>query len=797
MVTDGQVRKLWRLLDGGGSLAASARRTGMDEKTARSYRDDERLPSHRNTKREYRTRVDPFADVWPEVQQRLKAEPKLQAVTLFSWLQDRYPGQFLDSTRRTFERRVRLWRSTHGPNKTVTFPQEHHPGRIAASDFTVMNSIGVKIAKSQFDHTLFHCVLTYSNAESVSLCFSESFEALSEGVQKAFWEFGGVPQLHRTDSLTAAVKNHSTKKELTSRYQALMEHYRVETQQTNARCPNENGDVESSNGHIKNAIDQALMLRGSRDFESREDYMTFVEQVVAKRNQARADRFEVEQQQLVPLPDHKIDNHETLTDIRVRNSSTIQVRRNCYSVPSRLIGEEVDVTIHAEWIDVSHHGNPVQRMPRLTGIGGSAINYRHVIDSLLRKPGAFENYKYREDMFPTSHFRIAYDMLCEAHSAKVAVRKYLKILALAARESQDAVQDALRLASGAGEPIDVDRVLASVEQAMHIPPATDVDIEPPNLSDFDSLLEHPDMESPCYEPISKDQQQATSFVASEDQGASEESGTGHDEPVASVDRTVSLPSSAELSGPLPGSGRSSGCGAAQSSAVPYGTDDAGVRSQASGADQTFDDSLASSGGQDVGDVPLRPPSADGDASVGDSARRVVPGPSRELADFRQAGSGQESCAVRVGRTVDAAGPEHDVYDVQLVGSTVACRQAGSAVAEVDQAALDLRWSVDRRPGLRAAEPRGDGGAIHAVSGTLRARQRASDEQPCVQQMGPNLQGRDDHSGGDRSFGPPQCDHRAQRAELPSGNRQEEEITWTVGGSFELIPNFVIGNSNCR
>ena len=263
MITDGQARNLRRLLDGGKSLAASARMTGMDEKTARSYRDDNRLPSHRKTKRDYRTRVDPFAEVWPEVQQRLETEPKLQAVTLFSWLQDGYPGQFLDSTRRTFERRVRLWRSTHGPNKTVTFPQEHHPGHIAASDFTVMNSLGVKIAGSQFDHTLFHCVLTYSNVESVSLCFSESFEALSEGVQKAFWEFGGVPQLHRTDSLSAAVNNHSTKKQLTSRYQALMEHYHVESQQTNARCPNENGDVESSNGHIKNTIDQALMLRGS------------------------------------------------------------------------------------------------------------------------------------------------------------------------------------------------------------------------------------------------------------------------------------------------------------------------------------------------------------------------------------------------------------------------------------------------------------------------------------------------------------------------------------------------------
>jgi transposase len=751
MVTDGQVRKLRGLLDQGRSLAASARMTGMDEKTARSYRDDGRLPSQRETNRDYRTRVDPFAEVWPEVQQRLETEPKLQAVTLFSWLQERYPGQHLDSTRWTFERRVRLWRSTHGPNKAVTFPQEHHAGQIAASDFTVMNELGVKIAGSRFDHTLFHCVLTYSNVESVSLCFSESFEALSEGVQKAFWEFGGVPQLHRTDSLSAAIKNHSTKKELTSRYEALMRHYRVCTQHTNARCPNENGDVESLNGHIKNTIDQALLLRGSRDFESRDDYMTFVEQVVAKRNLARADRFAVEQQQLAPLPDHKIACYETLRGIRVRGSSTIQIRRNGYSVPSRLMGEKVDVTIHAEWIDVSHHGNLVQRMPRLTGVGGSAINYRHVIDSLLRKPGAFENYKYREDMFPTSHFRMAYDLLGTAHSAKVATRKYLEILAIAARESQDAVQSALRIAIAAGEPIDVESVRAFVEEATHIPPATDVEIESPDLSEFDSLLEHPDMESPCDDLISNQQEETSQDIRDDTSEAQVADGLGadDDQPAARIDRTVPFSAPAELPRPLPGSGRSSGDGAAQSPTVPFGSDDAGMRSQTPGADQTLDDSFASSGGQELGDVQLRSSSADRDSSVGEPPRRVVSEPSREPAHLRQAGRGQEPSAVCLGRTVDPAGSEHDVHDMQFASSAVADCQAGLAIAEDDQAAIELRGSVDRRPGLRAAKPRGDGSSVHPIGGTLRTGQCASDEQPGLQQVGSDLQGRDDHSGGDR------------------------------------------------
>jgi hypothetical protein len=271
MVRDAQVRELRRLLSTGKSLAAAARMSDMTEKTARKYRDDDRLPSQRRTARDYRTRVDPFEDVWPLVQQRLESEPALKAVTLFGWLQQTQPGQFPDSTRRTFERRVAQWRSLHGPAKTVFFPQEHHPGRLAASDFTVCNELGVKIAGERFDHTLFHCVLTYSNVESVSLCFPESFEALSTGIQKAFHEFGGVPQRHRSDSLSAAMRNHSSRRTLTDRYAALMEHYGCEAERTNPRCANENGDVEASNGQIKDRLDQALLLRGTRSFDTRED----------------------------------------------------------------------------------------------------------------------------------------------------------------------------------------------------------------------------------------------------------------------------------------------------------------------------------------------------------------------------------------------------------------------------------------------------------------------------------------------------------------------------------------------
>ena len=179
----------------------------MSEKTARHYREHPTLPSVRKkTPRTYRTRIDPFAAVWTEVEVKLQAEPKLLAKTLFDWLRQQYPGQFLDSHRRTFERRVRQWRAGHGPGQLAIFRQVHQAGDLAASDFTHMNSLGITIARQPFDHLVYHFVLTYSNWETGTVCFSESLESLSQGLQNALWELGGVPQSHRTDRLTAALR---------------------------------------------------------------------------------------------------------------------------------------------------------------------------------------------------------------------------------------------------------------------------------------------------------------------------------------------------------------------------------------------------------------------------------------------------------------------------------------------------------------------------------------------------------------------------------------------------------------
>lgn len=781
MVTDGQVSELRRWLATGKPLAAAARMASMDNKTARSYRDDQRLPSQRKMPRQYRTRVDPFADVWDHVEQLLRAEPGLKAITLFDDLQRQYPGKFDESNRRTFERRIANWRAIHGPDKPVFFPQDHHPGRFAASDFTVCNSLAVKIAGAVFNHTLFHCVLTYSNVESVSLCFSESFEALSEGIQNAFWQFGGVPTQHRTDSLSAAVRNHSDPTTLTTRYAALMDHYGCVAQKTNARCANENGDVESQNGHLKDRIDQALLLRGSRDFASRDEYMALVQEIVNRANADRQQRFAEERVTLQRLPNSRLDTDDWQQGIRVSKSCTINVRANTYSVPSRLIGCKVDARISAETITVIYQGHVIQTMRRLVGKQAASINYRHVIDSLVRKPGAFADYRYREEMFPSSYFRFAYDMLAKQHSEAVADKMYLHILKLAADESQQTVEDILRVCIASGEAIDLDVVRQQVIAAESIPAATDVDVQPPELSDYDCLL-------PTFSKDgTDDDDEALQSNPEQDQAGPEQESDDAVQGAADAD----VPGSVHT-----GSGAGRG-GESELLGLSVGVDDAGVRSQTCGTNQTIDDTIPTSAGQDM--AIFRPDAIidERPSATGDTTRRIVSGSAREHLVVRQTGFGEEPCVVRVGGAVGAVRSQRSVHDVQLVGATTADRQAGSATAEVDQTVLIVRGPDHRRLGLCATKSRGDGSVVHAVGGALRTGQRTVDEQLGVLEVGPNLQGRHDDCRSDRPLSTSQRDHRVERPELPRREGQASVDRWQIHYRRGTAKELVAGNSNCR
>ena len=496
MVTDRLFRRLRKLIQTETTLANAADKAGIDEKTARKYRDSDALPSQMTTPHTWRTREDPFQDVWPELLEMLRLNPGLQAKTLFLDLQRRSPGRYPDGQLRTLQRRIKRWRALDGPPKEVFFAQTHHPGRLGASDFTHMTALGVTIAGEPFDHLVYHFVLTYSNWETGTVCFSESWESLCDGLQNALWELGGVPRQHRTDRLSAAVKADPNPERFTQRYLALMAHYGLKAQAIAARQAHQNGDVEQSHHRFKEAVDQSLMLRGGRDFTSRGDYESFLRKVMAGRTANRRERFAEELAVLSPLPARRLEMGRRVK-VRVDSGSTIHVGGNTYSVSSRLIGEWVEVHVGAEALEVWHGARRVDHLPRLRGRGKHRIEYRHIIDWLVRKPGAFEAYRYRDAMFPTSRFRMAYDVLRE-QTPCIAVTEYLALLHLAAREGEGVVDEALRGLLDRDQPPSSAAVAEFVREGRRLPPVTDVTVAAVDLSEYDRLLTGKEVED--FEP---------------------------------------------------------------------------------------------------------------------------------------------------------------------------------------------------------------------------------------------------------------------------------------------------------
>jgi len=465
----------------------AASKAGMDPKTARKYLALNRLPSEVSKERHWRTRDDPFGEVWDQVRQQIEESPGLEAKTLFEWLQREYPGRFCDGQIRTLQRRIRVWRATEGPGQEVYFGQKHEPGRLCASDFTHMTELGITIAGQTFEHLVYHFVLTYSNWETGTICYSESLESLSEGWQNAVWELGGVPAAHRTDSLSSAVNNMSNLEEFNGRYEGLMRYYGVKPQHTNPASPHENGDAEQSHHRLKKAVEQALMLRSSRDFADLAEYTHFLKDLFAQRNAGRRLRLAEEVAVLRELPARRMESARR-ERVKVDSGSLIHVERNAYSVNSRLIGERVEARVYLDHVEVWYGQKKVEDLPRLRGRSKHRVDYRHIIEWLVRKPGAFENYRYKEDLFPTSRFRMAYDALQDTAPGR-AVKDYLKILKLAAEEGETAVGEALReLLEGKTETaITAESVSELLRRLDTIPPVTEVNVTAPNLASLDTL----------------------------------------------------------------------------------------------------------------------------------------------------------------------------------------------------------------------------------------------------------------------------------------------------------------------
>jgi transposase InsO family protein len=272
----------------GYSQGAAAARAGFSERTGRRIDAAPVLPSQRDRTRRYRTRQDPFVEVWrEEIVPMLQTIPHLRATTILSELQPRHPGRYPDRLLRSLQRRVARWRATEGPERELIFRQEHPPGRQALSDFTEGGGLAVTIAGAPFPHLLYHFWLAFSGWQYVkAICGGESFTALTEGVQEALWQLGGVPREHRTDRLSAAYRNLSSQE--AARYAEFCRHYGMEPTRNNAGVSHENGAVEAAHGHLKTGLGEALELRGSHDFPDLAAYQAFLQGFVARKNAPRA-----------------------------------------------------------------------------------------------------------------------------------------------------------------------------------------------------------------------------------------------------------------------------------------------------------------------------------------------------------------------------------------------------------------------------------------------------------------------------------------------------------------------------
>ena len=450
MKTDTEVQLMLRARSKGKTLEQAAARAGMSVPTARKYLRAAALPSELRQPRTYRTRTNPFLADWSWVEQQLQRDPALQAKTLFTILAERAPERYTPGQLRSFQRHVAQWRALHGPDHDVIFEQIHQPGQRGQSDFTHMDDLAITIAGAAFPHLLFHFVLTYSNIEAVALCFTESFETLAEGLEFCLWQVGGVPEHHRTDNLSAAVQaiESDGQRRWTDRYLALMAHYGMTPSTNTAGEAHENGDVEQAHHRFKEAADQALRARGSRDFADRASYVAWLQELTRKRNQTRQLRWVTEQDTLRPLPTAPLHPCRELP-VTVTRFSTIRVLHNTYSVPSRLIGVTLTVRVRAETLELYVGTTLTLTLPRLHGRFGAHIDYRHLIWSLVRKPGAFAQYRFRDELFPTTAFRVAYDTLVAQQPSR-ADKEYVRVLHLAAATSEADVAAALALLAESG-----------------------------------------------------------------------------------------------------------------------------------------------------------------------------------------------------------------------------------------------------------------------------------------------------------------------------------------------------------
>jgi hypothetical protein len=423
----------------------AAELAGFSARTGQRIEAGDHQPN-RGRVRDWRSTPDPLAEVWEtELEPMLKATPGLQPMTLFEWLQERYPGKYV-RVLRTLQRRVAAWKALHGDTKEIMFELRHEPGMMGLSDFTELKGIEITIAGKPFEHLLYHYRLAYSGWQYAQIVQGgESFIALSEGLQNALFACGGVPKQHRTDSLSAAYRNMGgvRNKPLTRLYDDLCSHYRLQPTRNNTGIAHENGGIESPHGHLKNRIKQALLLRGSHDFKSIAEYQDLINRASAKLNDLHAEKIEEEKRYLQPLPKYRVPDYEVLT-ATVSCRSTIDVRCVLYTVPSRLIGQQLELHLHHDRIVGYLNRQKVVELARIR-VNDKAkrrtrsINYRHIAEGLRLKPRAFLYCTWQQELLPNEAWREIWQQLKSQFDLDSAAVLIVEGLYIAATQDKEIV----------------------------------------------------------------------------------------------------------------------------------------------------------------------------------------------------------------------------------------------------------------------------------------------------------------------------------------------------------------------
>src|SRR5580658_1408998 len=468
---------------------------GASISLASAYRieSDPRLPSQRKPARG-RRRVDPLVAFFDtDVVPMLVATPQLRPVAIFQELQRRYPS-IDESVRRTLERRIRGWRALHGGDQEIVFRQVHEPGQMGLSDFTEMAELAVSIAGITLEHRLYHFRLACSGFEHAHVILGgESYVALAEGLQNALWALGGAPREHRSDSLSAAFRNlnRAAREDLTTRYDALCVHYGMQPSRNNRGVAHENGSIEGPHGHLKRAIGDALLLRGSRNFADLQSYRHFIDELLSRKNARNERRITAERACLQPLPPHRTCDYEDTSAV-VTSSGGFTLRKVFYTVPSRLVGHRLRVKLYDDRLDLLIGGTHLMTLargrPGPNGKHGHVVDYRHVIHALRRKPMALLNLVYRDQLFPREAYRLTFERL-RAISDKLACKTLVELLSVAHDRACEA-----QLAAMLGEQLEADRLPDVATLRAHFAPdparLPQVWVELAPLSVYEALTEH-------------------------------------------------------------------------------------------------------------------------------------------------------------------------------------------------------------------------------------------------------------------------------------------------------------------